>query len=469
SLAGCGGGGGAGGGGTGGGGQGHDSGNGGQQAQLIDRSVTSYAVIKVRTRPSGSTASASSASTGSWIALAEKPQRMIDTRATAPDRKLLLSGGAEYLPPSGWSLIDAALHASGQVTAVLVGERDIRLVRLDAQGTVLRTDTLADPAALTDPYYGDPLQLRDPAAMHPYATRDTARLAAVGDDIVLVLRTGRNAVIAYRLSQPAQAAAALAQRWRTVVEPGTTIGNVWLTGGSYDPFGDLQHNWQVFMDVDASGRVAVAVPLNRTELSIDHAAHFHEPMPETFSGSLVTVLAADGQRQTATLVDPVKKSQLSTVRWLGDDEVAVAGRILTTVKDDGTGWDGYVARVRPSTRSVAPLATIDTGSGDHIFDLARLPDGRLLAAGVAGYWQNPAGASISEGAAPLLALLGAEGQFQRRLAFAGGARHNQLRSVAPWGARWLVGGMADGPGTHTGDADDSLIRANGVLREVAAE
>ncbi len=36
------------------------------------------------------------------------------------------------------------------------------------------------------------------------------------------------------------------------------------------------------------------------------------------------------------------------------------------------------------------------------------------------------------------------------------------------GYGWLLGGMIDGPGTHSGDADRSLIVADGFLREVDA-
>ena len=86
----------------------------------------------------------------------------------------------------------------------------------------------------------------------------------------------------------------------------------------------------------------------------------------------------------------------------------------------------------------------------------------------AGYYrlqQNPSGASISEAAQPLLVLLNGDGSLAQNLVCVGGARHNQLTTIAPLNGRWLLGGMINGPGTHSGDADRALIVADGFLRE----
>lgn len=45
-------------------------------------------------------------------------------------------------------------------------------------------------------------------------------------------------------------------------------------------------------------------------------------------------------------------------------------------------------------------------------------------------------------------------------------RHNEGRFVRWAGDRLLVGGMLDGPGTHSADGDPSLLRARGFLRQV---
>lgn len=100
-----------------------------------------------------------------------------------------------------------------------------------------------------------------------------------------------------------------------------------------------------------------------------------------------------------------------------------------------------------------------------LFDVAVLPGGRYLALGTTGYLQNPSGASISEAAQPLLALLNSDGSLAQNLDYIGGARHNQLTTIASQSGRWLLGGMINGPGTHSGDTDRKLIVADGFLRE----
>jgi hypothetical protein len=70
----------------------------------------------------------------------------------------------------------------------------------------------------------------------------------------------------------------------------------------------------------------------------------------------------------------------------------------------------------------------------------------------------------------MAALLDADGNFVRRIPMVAGPRHNQVRSVAAWaGGRWLAAGMQDGPGTHTGDDNLALIRANGYVRDFHAD
>jgi hypothetical protein len=102
-----------------------------------------------------------------------------------------------------------------------------------------------------------------------------------------------------------------------------------------------------------------------------------------------------------------------------------------------------------------------------LFDVAALPSGRYLAVGTTGYVQNPSGESISEAAQPLLALLNSDGSLAQNLGYVGGARHNQLTTITPLNGRWLLGGMINGPGTHSGDAQRELIVADGFLREAS--
>lgn len=426
-------------------------------AHPLNVAVAGAAVHKVRANQEG------------WTALVDAPGRLTDY--TIPDRRLVLSANGSALsgqwqPPAGWSLIDFAVHPSGQHTAVLASQSSIRLVRLTAQGAVLAQTDFIDPAAAADPYLGEPYYIRDSNALVPHATRDAVRIGAVGEQVAMALRSGRNAVVAYRLSY---SAAGFHTSWRTLVEPGVAIGSVFITSGSYDPFAGLENQWRIAMDVDARGRIAVAVLMNRTELAEGHAQHFGEPVsPNVVHGAILTVVDEHGQRSPATVIDTGKRPEIHAVKWAGD-KVVVGGRLFSENRADGTGWDGLVVVVDPYLRTLRPQQALDVDRGDVVFDFAVTPAGQLLVVGSTGYIQNPAGASISEEAAPLVAVLDADGKFVRRVALNAGLRHNQVRSLAAWKGKWLAAGMLDGPGTHSGDASQSLIRADGFVREVRPE
>jgi hypothetical protein len=138
--------------------------------------------------------------------------------------------------------------------------------------------------------------------------------------------------------------------------------------------------------------------------------------------------------------------------------------VLTEVRPDGTGWDAFAALVGDDG-APRQYQVVDVDRGDVLFDIAELPSGRFLGLGTTGYTQNPTGASISESAQPLLVLLGSDGSLAQNLGFPAGPRHNQLTTVTTLHGSWLLGGMVNGPGTHSGDTDPSLIVADGFLRE----
>ena len=49
-------------------------------------------------------------------------------------------------------------------------------------------------------------------------------------------------------------------------------------------------------------------------------------------------------------------------------------------------------------------------------------------------------------------------------AFTNGKRHNEARTLTQrLDGTWLVGGMHDGPGTHSADGDSSQLTAQGLL------
>lgn len=400
-----------------------------------------------------------------WFALAEKAQDFV--RNVAPDRQLLaaLDGAptpaVAYQPPAGWSLIDFTVHPSREISLVLASPTQLRLVRLNRSGTVLRDQPFLDPPAATDAIIDGPFALMDSASLVPTAiTHDAARLAALGEDVVLAFRSGRFAVVLHRLGY--SAANGFVQRWRSLAEPGVLIGASLPMTGSYDPFKGVDNMWRVFLAVDAQGRIAVAVALSGTELPAGHARHFGEPLDTSAKeGFMLSRFSSEGLRLYSVMHRTEGRSEVQGLRWLGE-RMAVVGRVRTVRAADG--WDAYVAFVADSSRALSH-ALIHVDQGEVLFDIAALPNGQLLACGAAGYTQNPTGVSISETATPLLMLLDATGKPVRRIALAAGARQNQLRSLAAWQGAWLVAGMENGPGTHSADGDASLLTADGHVRE----
>ena len=403
-----------------------------------------------------------------WVALAERPSYLADQ--IVPERQLLIAraGGRgqpiAYQPPAGWALIDFAVHpASREISLVLAGERQLRLARLDGTGRLLHEQGFEDAAAAGDPIVGGPFAYQDNSALVPRVTRDASRVAAVGEELLLALRSGRQAVVLYRLTYGA--AGGFAMRWRSLVEPGVEIAARIPMGGRVDPFKGLDHSWRMELAADPTGtQIAVAVSLSRTELAAGHAAHFGETLPpDLVYGFILSEFDGAGRRLRSLVQDTRGQSELQGLRRVGARWIAL-GRVRSAATQEG--WDGFLA----FSASGAPglqYRTLDVDRGDVLFDVAALPSGELLVAGATGYLQNPGGVSISEEAAPLLARLSAEGQLQQRIALTPGPRHNQLRALLPWGTggTWLIGGMENGPGTHSADSDAALLKADGYLRE----
>lgn len=417
----------------------------------VNQVSNGYAIVKVATAGNG------------WAALADRPLPVANV--TIPDRRLHLAPAgtptATFTPANGWALVDFALHPSQQVTLALANQRQVRLVRLNAQGQLLAEFDFIDLESPQDPFMSDPIYIRDATAMVPFNSRDTIRLAPIGEELAVALRTGKNAVVAYRYRF---AAGGFTRTWRRLVEPGVYIGNGGITSGTHDPFGSLDNQWRLVMAAHPDGRIAVAVNVHRTELTEGHGQHFNEAATPFEHGFIVSTLSADGTRQGSTIVNLDRRSDVHAIAWNGD-HVAVAGRIYTEPRADGTGWNGYLAVTRPAQRQLVNVAQIDVDRGDALLGVQAIANGRYLVTGSTGYVQNPSGASVSEEAQPLLATLNADGTLRQRINVTAGPRHNQLRDATPWRGGWLLAGLTNGPGTHSADGNPALLTADGFVRE----
>lgn len=424
------------------------------QTPMVSLAKTGTALVKLRTEGAV------------WVALTEKPHGFMDE--TIMERRLAISDGAgaetySWTPPQGWTLVDFALHPQREISVVLSDGVSLRLVRLDGSGKQLATQDWRDPAVAQDPFFGRPGDVRDRSAMAPMKTRDAVRLAPSGAHLGLALRSGGNAVVAYRFDY---AGGRFTQRWRTLVEPGIYLDGVRPRSGSYDPFEGSDNHWKLAMDMDARGRMAVGVLVSpRSDLVFAHRQAFDESLPGGLTdGVLLTVLDERGARARALAIDNRDKSELHTLKWAGDT-VLVAGRVRTSRSADGAGWDGYVARTDGAS-SVLSYRRVDVDRGDVILDLLPLDGNAVLLGGATGYTQNPDGESVSEASAPLLARFDTASGATSRVNLAAGPRGNQVRALAAYRAHWLVGGMQNVPGTHSADADARLLTADAWLREI---
>ena len=368
-----------------------------------------------------------------------------------------------YTPPAGWSIADFAVHPSGEISVILTTAREVRVVRLSSNGAIRSDQTFVDASAAADPYFNYEGGIKDDTALQPALMHDAARLVAIGESLAVVLRTGRNAIVAYRLDRNASGTYQLA--WRTLVEPGAPILGLGITSGSFDVFGQLQNHLRIYVDVDSNATLAVGVVNSemRNFTFRAHSDYFNEPIVASAGVLLTRVATADGRRLGSTVIDTQQRSELHGLRATPSG-FALVGRVLSEVRPDGGGWNAFAAFVGRDG-APGPYRVIDVNQGDVLFDVAPLTSGRYLALGTTGYTQNPSGASISEAAQPMLLLLNADGSVAQNVGYTAGARHNQLTTIANLNGQWLLGGMTNGPGTHSGDGDRRLIVADGFVRE----
>ena len=424
-------------------------------ANGVDLAVTGKTITKVRTA-------------GNEIVVLE--ERLTSIFEDGPQRILaiLQNEGRTvrfYIPPPGWTVADFAVHPSGDISAILTTAKEVDIVRLDPNGLVRSDQLFLDPSAPTDPFFNYAGGIKDDNSLQPALMHDAARLAPLGESLAVVLRTGRNAIVAYRLD--ADASGTYQRAWRTLVEPGSSILAEGITTGSFDVFGQLENHLQIYVDVDAETPATIAIGVVNSPMRNftfrANAEYFNEPTAATMGALLTRVASTDGRRLGSTAIDTHDLSELHGVRATPSG-FALVGRVLSQVRSDGSGWNAFTAFVgRDGT--AGPYNVVDVDRGDVLFDIAALPCGGFLALGTTGYTQNPSGASISEAAQPLLVLLNNDGSLAQNIGYIAGARHNQLTSIASLNGRWLLGGMINGPGTHSGDANPALIVADGFLRE----
>lgn len=401
---------------------------------------------------------------GGYVVLVEPPMSLhLDHGLPRREVRWIAPDGREdrlrLTPTAGEQLLDCARHPSGALTVLLASDAGYRLVRVEGS-TVPRSHAFVDPAIDADA----PALPPGTSKQLPSNSHDTGRLAAVGEDVVLAARTGRNSVVVHRLRVGRDG---LVPVFRTLAFPPASIVPIGLTGGSHDTFGQVDAQHAVHVAVDATGFVYVGV--RYPEMSSHRyarlvAASFGETVSGDADGldSYVARLDPSGKRLGTSVVTTEGPDEIYGLRAT-DEHVLVLGR-TETWRADGSGHDALIARI--GHEGAVKTKVFDVSLGDLAFDAAPAPDGGYLVVGVSGYVQNPSGASVSEASQVFARWLRADGTTLD-LPVPTGPRHNEARFARLEGHRLLLGGMLDGPGTHTADGDPSRLFARGFLVQIA--
>src|SRR5215831_21321785 len=134
--------------------------------KVVDLAVVGQTITKVRTA-------------GNEVVLLEERLNSIFEDGPLRTLAMLQSDGTAvqpYLPPAGWSVVDFAVHPSGDVSVLLTTMKDVRIVRLDPNGSIRSDHPLLDPVAPTDPFFNYAGGLKDDNALQPALMHDAARL-----------------------------------------------------------------------------------------------------------------------------------------------------------------------------------------------------------------------------------------------------------------------------------------------------
>ncbi|MFO0576558.1 MAG: hypothetical protein U1A78_21340 [Polyangia bacterium] len=382
-----------------------------------------------------------------------------------------------WAPPETERLTAAVAHPAGAWSAVGVdGERRPFLVRGDRSGALARI-TLDDPELAGDP--ASWIGTSPPAALRvSVLSEDSVRIGGTADEVVVSLVSEQNAVLVYRFRWDGA-------RWqrgpRTLVSPALVQTPYLPIGASYDNFDAVVNAFSARLAVinkeGDGGGAYVALTATDSRLR-RHNAVFGTRFAPLRSDETQTY------RPTDLLIARIERNgAVAWTRLVGtpdvDDEVyalaagpageaALVGRVRRERGRDNTEWHPTVT-VLDGAGAPLTAAAFDAADSGIAQSAAFAPDGSLFVGGTEGWLQNPEGISLGKEGRPFLLRLRAHpttgllGVAPVRVdgVLPATRGHAELRGLAVAGGRLWLCGLERGPLTHTGDADRSLVRADG--------
>jgi hypothetical protein len=395
---------------------------------------------------------------------------------------------------------DVAVHPSGDVTIAVLHQAPERaaydLVRLDRNGAVLATMTMAEPQTTpaTDFAASDPRPMfRMKSDLADATVGGWVRLAPDGDGLIATFLSyvdvPSDNPLSLRLALGLAAfdwqASGYAERWAHVVEgPHAAQPAAW----TYDELRQDEQAVRPFLTRDDStGDILVGRAWNNTRCKAnvgvfaeftmaDCAAGAVSPIENQWLPFAVTRFTREGQRLSTRILAPDADAaeQVAFALVARDGKLATAGFVVR-MNADGTqrtypdpngyvDYDGYIALYDGDGR---PLLHHDfnLGRGDVLAALRWLPDD-IVAVGSSGWDRWQGGNSISRGADPLLVWLSPDGAraAARTIPMSDGSRHFNLFDVTVTDQSIVAHGFSDAPMTHSGDGGNTAARTFGPLR-----
>jgi hypothetical protein len=394
---------------------------------------------------------------------------------------------------------DVAVHPSGEVTVAVLRQSPSRraydLVRLDRNGVLLETTTLAEPATIPPGDYGTgPRPLFRMKADTADATEGGwVRLLADGEGLIVAFLTYIDAPptdpasrrLAVGLAAFVRPSGAYVERWARVVDgPHFAQPAAW----TYDELRWREQAIRPFLARDDStGELVVGRAWNNTRCSANVTIFAELAQKDCVFGSVspievewlplaITRFSAQGARLGTRILAPDEDAseQVAFAVAARGGRLAVAGAVVRKLPGgaprtypDPSGfvdYDGYVA-VYDSEGKPLFHHDFNLGRGDVLAGM-RWTTGGIVAVGAAGWDRWQGGMSISRGSDPLVAWLSDDGAraAARVVPLSRGSRHFNLHDVALAGDAILGFGFSDAPMTHSADGGNDAARTFGPLR-----